>query len=67
MILEKGKSESVLAAVDGGCVEGLAAAQLVVGIVCEEGPRHVEDGLQAGEGILQDVQVLRRGSHFRWR
>ena len=41
-----------LAAVDGGCVEGLASAQLVVDVVRQEAAGHVEDGLQAGEGVL---------------
>ena len=42
----------LLVAVDGGGVEGLAGADLVVSGVGQEAPRHVEDGLQAREGIL---------------
>ena len=43
----------ILAAIDGGGIELLAGTQLIAAVVCQEAARHVEDGLQAREGILQ--------------
>ena len=45
-----------LIAVDGGGIEGLACTDLVVRCVRQEASRHVEDGLQAGEGVLHAVR-----------